>query len=208
MKQNHPKGGRFEERLLARLKEVVDERASAPARRESNPLRRWAWRPGRALAGGAIALGIAGAFVLPMAIDGKGNSAYAVTRQSDGSVRVEIREFEDPDGLQKRLTEEGIKVHVDYLPEGKTCDRDFVEEGPVLDHETESDGTTVFTLDPADYRDNSLVIEAEEGGDPIHFYTAAGDVGECEPVDSRFERIDPPHDGDHPEETGGEDIPN
>lgn len=206
MNRKHSQGGPFEDRLLVELKQVVADRRSALAPEEPGPVRRRAWKPGLALAGGVIALGIA--FVLPMALDGTGNAAYAVTRQADGTVRVEIHEFEDPDGLQRKLTEEGIQVHVD-LPEGKVCDRPFVESGPVLDHETESDGTVVFTLDPADYQgDNYLVIEAEEGGDPIHFYTASGEVPACEHVDVIEPDGPPPGDADHPAENGGEDVSN
>lgn len=203
MNEKDSRDGCFEERLLVELKRVVAEGQGTTVPEKAGRGRRRGWKPGLALAGGALALGIAGIFLLPMGLVGKGSPAYAVTRQSDGTIRVEIREFEDPDGLRRRLAEEGITVHIDYLPEGKMCDRPFVEPGPVLDHETEDDGTTVFTLDPADYQRSSVVIEAEQGGDPIHFYTAKGDVGECEPVDSDFDR---PSDADH--ERGGEDLPN
>jgi hypothetical protein len=182
MKIDKGQNDRFEERLLARLKDVVAERERVPI--PENSTRRRSLRPGLVLVGAAVALGIAGAFVLPMALDG-GEPAYAVTRQADGTIRVEIHEFEDPDGLQERLEKEGLSVRVDYVPVGMVCGREIVGGAVLhpdwLDVETDSGGTVVFFLDPADYQDRVLVIEAEQGGDPITFYAADRDVGECNP---------------------------
>lgn len=144
--------------------------------------------PRRALAIAAGVLALA-ALVVPVALDGDGNAAYAVTTQDDGTVRVEINDFRDPEGLQHRLSQEGIPVHIDQVPAGWTCTRHDLREGPPLDEERMSDGTIVFVLDPADYRDGStLLIQAEDGDGELEFLTAVGPLEDCEPV--RNERID------------------
>jgi len=107
----------FEDRLLAELCAVVAERpAPAPA---PPPSGRRAPRTRLALAGGALAATAAGAFVV--AGGDTSTPAYAVAKQSDGSVTVQINSLRDAAGLQAKLRAAGIPAVVDYTPFGKTC---------------------------------------------------------------------------------------
>jgi hypothetical protein len=124
MKQStqHSLGG-FEQRLLRELRQVVaDNSPSAPAERET--VARPA-RLGRGLriglaAGAAAAAAIA--VVSALSIGGGGGSkAWAVSRNPDGTVTVQIKSLADADGLQRKLAEAGIRSLVQYLPPGKTC---------------------------------------------------------------------------------------
>lgn len=124
MKQStqHPLGG-FEQRLLRELRQVVaDNSPSAPAERETVA------RPARlgrglriGLAAGAAAAAVI-AVVSAVSIGGGGGSkAWAVSRNPDGTVTVQIRSLADADGLQRKLAESGIRALVQYVPPGKTC---------------------------------------------------------------------------------------
>jgi hypothetical protein len=96
----------FEERLLGELKQVV---ASAqPAARKS----RLVWVS-------AAAVVVAGAGISYAAL--KPSPAYAVERDPDGSVRVSIHDYRDPEGLQRRLAAFGVRAAVNYLPAGMAC---------------------------------------------------------------------------------------
>ncbi|WP_084965638.1 hypothetical protein [Thermoactinospora rubra] len=104
---------RFEERLLAALKEELAGRA--PAARPAT--RRRVWVPAAALTGVAAA-----AILVATSVAGwTGSPAFAVTKQSDGSVQVRISEFRDPGELEAELARQGVKAEVDYLPPGQTC---------------------------------------------------------------------------------------
>ena len=104
----------FEERLLLQLKEVVAERASMTAAPAPRSRRRLVISFAAAL----VVVGVLGAALL----SGLGEEpAYAVTRDPDGSIRVYIRDYRDPKGLQRRIEAFGVKAAVDYLPQGKTC---------------------------------------------------------------------------------------
>jgi len=47
--------------------------------------------------------------------------AYAVTKNTDGSVTVEVDSLTDAAGLQAALQAAGVNAVVEYLPEGKMC---------------------------------------------------------------------------------------
>jgi hypothetical protein len=120
----------FEERLLAQLKDVVAERASMAAAPASRSRRRLVIS--FAAAGALAAVGVLVAVLLPALGAGP---AYAVTRDPDGSIRVYIRDYRDPKGLQRRIEAFGVKAAVDYIPLGTTCREprgDFVPPEQVL----------------------------------------------------------------------------
>ncbi|MEU7895456.1 hypothetical protein AB0B45_21695 [Nonomuraea sp. NPDC049152] len=103
----------FEEYLLMELK------AEIVARRER---RRRAGR--RLLAGAAVAgLAAAAAIAVPL-LTGSETRAYAVTRNADGTIRVEVNEFRDADKLEKDLEAMGVVAAIDYVKPGKKCQRD------------------------------------------------------------------------------------
>jgi hypothetical protein len=100
--------GAFEEHLLADLRTVVATRAPD--------------HPARAAAAGA-ALAVATVAVVggPSMFGLRPTAAYAVQRDPDGSIRVSVYDYRDPQGLQRRIEGFGVKAAVDYLPAGMTC---------------------------------------------------------------------------------------
>ncbi|OLF18517.1 hypothetical protein [Actinophytocola xanthii] len=204
---------RFEDRLLVALREIVAERAAAaPAEVEQPravPVRPVRWRPRLALAVGATALGAAAAVVLPSVLGG--DSAYAVARQEDGTIRVEIRQVSDAQGLERRLAELGIPAEVDYLPDGQVCRQPRYAEaaagamaggsgggGPGGDSGGEGDhradysgGSASFTLRPADFASGETLVIATAGRQSLSAIEVAvveGPVLPCVPVSAEDQR--------------------
>lgn len=72
-----------------------------------------------------MALGLAGAGLLAVSIvvgpSLSGTPSYAVTKEPDGVVYIQIRDFRDKAGLAKRLKELDVPATVDYAPPGKWC---------------------------------------------------------------------------------------
>ncbi len=105
-----------EQRLLAALTEVVDERrrSSPSARPLPGPRRVRPHRAGLLAAAGAVAAVTAGV-LLPS------QQAFAVTSLPDGRVKVTLSEsFRDAAALQDRLAQAGVKVRVAGRP-GLPC---------------------------------------------------------------------------------------
>ncbi|RVX46836.1 hypothetical protein EDD27_9744 [Nonomuraea polychroma] len=101
---------RFEEHLLMDLKAEITARAERRHRIAR-----------RLYAGGAVAaLAAAAAFAVP-SLTGTESPAYAVSKNADGTVRVEINEFEDADQLEQDLAKQGVRADISYLPAGKDC---------------------------------------------------------------------------------------
>jgi hypothetical protein len=109
----------FEEQLLAELKNVVAGR-SAPVKSRS--------RRRLVLVGAAAAVALTAAGVSFVAF--RSSPAYAVERDPDGSVRVYIHDYRDPEGLQRRLAAFGIRASVNYLPAGMACKEPRAEYVP------------------------------------------------------------------------------
>jgi hypothetical protein len=113
--------GRFEERLLTELRRAVEAgpapAATPPVARERRSLLR---RP-LALAGG-VAAAAAATLVAVFAIGGGGESdAWAVTRNDDGTVTVEINSLSDADGLERKLRGAGVPAVVEYERAAVMC---------------------------------------------------------------------------------------
>ncbi|MEN3534514.1 hypothetical protein AAH991_05320 [Microbispora sp. ZYX-F-249] len=88
--------------------------ATAP-RQGRSPLRR------RLLAGAAVT-GIAAAAVVAVPLlAGTQNAAYAVVKQTDGTIRVTVRELREPDELEAKLEDAGIPADVTFTEAGKRC---------------------------------------------------------------------------------------
>ncbi|MPZ62923.1 MAG: hypothetical protein GEU93_16860 [Propionibacteriales bacterium] len=186
--------GRFEDRLLAELKQVVARRAADAEPEPAGKVRGSAWRSRFALAGGVAAVGAAAVMVMPT-LGGSGtSSAYAVTTNDSGTVTVRIEQFSDAAGLEQKLEEKGIPATVYYLPTGQMCQEPWftgdADAGARL-AEPDNDGSSgfTFTLDPDDFTGNkSLVVEAAgpergvEDGASLMVAIASGPVGDCEPV--------------------------
>lgn len=106
----------FEERLLAELRHVVAARPASGV--VAAPRRR---RAPRLLLGGAATTAAVGLAVLLVAGGGGVAPAFAVDRQSDGTVTVTISRLSDAAGLQAQLRAAGIPAVIDYTPPGKAC---------------------------------------------------------------------------------------
>lgn len=210
---NNSGGGRFEDRLLVELKQVVASRASSAEPTQAPPVRRAAWRPRLALAGGAATLGLAGAFLLPTFL-GNENAAFAVTENDDGTVTVKINHFSDAEELRRKLADVDIPATVEYLPLGQMCAEPwFTGDSSVGQRlaEPARDGSITFTLDPDEFTgDKSLVVQTSgpnsgiETGTEIMVAIASGPVRACNPVDAGHgsERIEqPPRDAGPGHET-------
>ncbi|WP_067182691.1 hypothetical protein [Microtetraspora niveoalba] len=104
----------FEDRLLAALKADMAARpARATAPRRVTGRRLFA-------AAGVLGVAAAAAVAVPMAI-GADTPAYALTKNADGSINLKIREFRDPDQVERDLAGMGVTADITYLPLGKWC---------------------------------------------------------------------------------------
>jgi hypothetical protein len=180
--------GQFEKNLLTELREVVAERTTAQPRR-ALPRRRLAL----ATAGsGLLATGLL--VGLPALNGDQTQAAYAVVTNDDGTVALTIIRPDDAEGLERELAEHGITAEVDSPPPGKMCQNDpprftvdetwpywiYVKDGaPQID---DFDG---WTLGPANFQGQTLVIEIETDTDNSMSVIAVADgpVAPCVLVD-------------------------
>jgi hypothetical protein len=200
--------GSFEDRLLAELKhEIVTRNQSRTTighrRRFAVPV---STTRRLAIAGGlASVLAIAVAAGLPLPGDGDGTEAYAVTKNDDGSVSVEVASLEDAAGLERELREAGVRAVVQYVPPGKACtEQTFVParaETGRMSVEMRGGGPVRFTIENNGIAPGTtLVIQtqrfaAQPGGSAapsptgaeasgIALALAQGSVAPCELVDA------------------------
>jgi hypothetical protein len=179
----------FEERLLHELRIVVgDQPADRGGRR---PVRR-----GRrlALAGGLAAAVPAAAIAGVVFFTAGTQAAYAVTKNADGSVTVEIDSLTDAAGLQAKLQAAGVNAVVDYLPAGKMCQQPWFTPAGHRAGETQQssvgpsdDGATRFTISGDLPTDETLVVTTQTGPGnerALDLAWAKGEVPSCEVVDA------------------------
>jgi hypothetical protein len=185
--------GGFEERLLSELRNVV---VDGP--RPERPLR----RPRRlVLAGSLASVAVVAAVAGVLLLTGGASPAYAVNKNDDGTVTVEIDSLRDAAGLERKLHEAGVRALVQYLPPGKACKQPWPETStapPDLGSEKgmikggvlhTQDGHTRFTVSDNLPADLTLVVmtqtgAAADGPEAIGISFARGDVRPCEVVDS------------------------
>ncbi|NUR87510.1 MAG: hypothetical protein HOY71_25800 [Nonomuraea sp.] len=96
----------FEERLLMELKTEIGRRGR----------RRRLLRGGLVASLGAVAAGVA----VPLLI-GTATPAYAITKNPDGTILVQVKEFRDADRLERDLKGAGVRADVRYLQLGTRC---------------------------------------------------------------------------------------
>jgi len=177
----------FEERLLVELRSRVEEQPAGRGRRRALGPRRLAVAGGLALV--LVAAALAGAFFLSAGTQ----SAYAVTKNADGTVTVEIDSLSDAAGLQAKLRDAGVSAVVEYLPAGKMCKQPWFTPAGAAAHGAQqsssgvrtSGGSTTFTITtpPAGV---TLVISTQTGPDDaraLGIGYAKGDVPPCDVVD-------------------------
>ncbi|TYK46808.1 hypothetical protein [Actinomadura decatromicini] len=109
---------KFEERLLAELKDVVAaQTASATANSHARSVR-WRWA-GLVTAAAATAAGLA--IGIPVLTGDQAPQANAVVRDPDGSIRIYIRDYRHPEIIASRLRGLGVPAVVDFVPNDKRC---------------------------------------------------------------------------------------
>ncbi|MDX3103331.1 hypothetical protein ACIBO5_47400 [Nonomuraea angiospora] len=103
----------FEERLLVEIKNEFVTRRAARKRR-------------LAFGGAVAAAAAAAAIIVPIVITP--DPAYAVTRNSDGSIQITIKEFRDADGLERELAGLGVRADITYLQAGMACEHNRYQD--------------------------------------------------------------------------------
>jgi len=177
----------FEDRLLAELREVVESRP-APAR-EPSARRTPPRRVGLTLGAGA-ALAAVGAAAVVLAGGGSDTPAYAVERQDDGTVTVDINNLRDADGLERKLRAAGVPAEVDYTPEDKTCrsPRGKPADGPhTMGMRGRDDGSARLTIPRGDVKPGETVVISTSVGEhlsSIGIEIVDGPVAACELIDA------------------------
>ena len=196
----------FEDRLLHELRGIVA--AEPAAERERRPS--WTWIAPRRLvpAVGTVVLAGVAAVAAVQLVGGGAAPAYAVSKNDDGTVTVEIASLEDAAGLEAKLRDAGIPAVVQYLPPGKACKQPWPGATPAPGSlsspggmpikggvEHTSDGRTRFTMSRNLPTDVTLVImtqvvSAADGPagarspSAIGVMLAQGRVQPCEIVDA------------------------
>jgi len=179
----------FDERLLVELRSLVtDPRVD---RGQGRRLRRG---PRVLLVGGLAAVLAAAAIASVFFLSTGTQAAYAVTRNADGTVTVEIDSLNDAAGLQTKLRAVGVNAVVQYLPEGKMCKQPwFTPAGhDAIGGTTQgsigrsTDGATRFTITvpPAGI---TMVISTQTGSGgerALGIGWANGAVPPCQVVDA------------------------
>jgi len=180
----------FEERLLVELRGLVA--ASPPARGQRHPV--WS-RPRLVLAGGLVAVAAAAAAAGVFFLAAGTPAAYAVTKNADGTVTVEIDSLSDAAGLEAKLQAVGVNAVVQYLPAGKMCKQPwFTPAGPAAagglresSVGRNGDGTTSFTISADQPAGTTLVISTQSGPggeQALGIGFAQGAVPACQVVDA------------------------
>ena len=179
----------FEERLLLELRAVVE------TPRTERGQRRAVWRRPRLALAGTFAVVLAVAVAAGMFFfSGGTQAAYAVTKNADGSVTVEIDSLTDAAGLQSALQAVGVNAVVVYLPEGKMCQQPWYTPAGHAAGETQqsgvgpsSDGKISFTLtaDQAPGITTVITTQTGPGGETaLGIGHAQGTVPACQVVDA------------------------
>jgi hypothetical protein len=179
----------FEERLLHELRSLV----AVPT--IGHEQRRAFWERRRlVLAGGVTAVLATAATVGVVLLSAGTQAAYVVSKNADGTVTVEIDSLSDAAGLQAKLQAAGVNAVVQYVPEGKVCQKPwFTPLGHPVDGTTQSGvdrlggGGVSFTISANIPADATVVISTQTGPDnerALAIAYAQGEVPPCEVVDA------------------------
>ncbi len=155
----------FEERLLVELRKTM---TAGPVERGQ---RRPVWGGPRVVLAGGVAAVLAAAAVAGVFLFSAGTqAAYAVTRNADGSVTVEIDSLTDASGLQAKLQAAGVNAVVEYLPAGKMCRQPWFTPAGHPAGETQQssvgpsgEGATRFTISGNRPVGATLVVTTQTG---------------------------------------------
>ncbi|MFD1938320.1 MULTISPECIES: hypothetical protein [Nonomuraea] len=108
----------------ALLAAITAEQPGATPEKLDAPRWRRGYTPGRLALGLAASVVLAAGAVVGSGLlsDGSGlSSSYAVTRAADGKVIIQVRDFRDAEGLERRLKDLNVPAIVDYVPSGQMC---------------------------------------------------------------------------------------
>ncbi|GAA4057605.1 hypothetical protein [Nonomuraea soli] len=186
----------FEERLLTALKQELATRETVV------PLRR---NTGRRVAGWSAAVaGVAAATLFAFNLYGGASAAYAVTEDPDGTVKVQVNELSDPEGLEAALQAKGIAAVVDFLPEGRTCKaprgRASGPDGRLAVGMSAGSGGFTFEVTEGQIGENQTLVLTLSGVGASVFGSqleiVEGPVAACEEVDMPKPSGGPARDGD------------
>jgi hypothetical protein len=187
---------RFEDRLLAELRQIVAARPIPPAPAANAQAAASARRraPRRLLAVAATA-GVAATAILLVAGGDRVTPAFAVERQPDGNVSVTINRISDAADLQRQLQAAGIPAVVDYTPAGKTCRQPRGRPAPAPSRPAEArvagstakGGSTRFTISRNMVSSGQTLVIATSGGDgptSVGMEVVQGPVAACQLVNA------------------------
>jgi hypothetical protein len=179
----------FEERLLHELKHLV---VGQPVDRGQ---RRPLWRGSRLVFAGGLAAAFAAIAAGVLMLTAGAQPAYAVTKNADGTVTVEIDSLSDAAGLEAKLRAAGVNAVVAYLPAGKMCQQPWFTPSRAGEARGMSqssvgrtgDGTTRFTISGSHAPSATLVLTTQTGpgnDQALGIAWAEGDVPPCQVVDA------------------------
>jgi hypothetical protein len=199
---------RFEDRLLAELRQVVADRPAPPvaaAQSASSSHSTARLRRPRLLLGGGAAAAVAAAVLLVTAGGDGVTPAFAIDHQPNGNVTVTINRLSDAADLQRQLRADGIPTVVNYTPLGKMCREPRGRPAPNPSHPVTtsvsgstslSKASTTFTIS----RDmvgagQTLVIETSggAGASSVGMRVVEGAVSPCVLVDAPTPPAGPAH---------------
>ncbi|MGC5009581.1 hypothetical protein ACLQ2R_02330 [Streptosporangium sp. DT93] len=178
------------------LKEFMMQEIQRDTRPEERVRRRLLRRP--ALLAPVLAAAVAVAVAVPVLVSG-GTPAYAVARNPDGTISVQINEVRDSKKLEADLNALGFRAVVDYVPQGKQCEDprgDFLPSersyGPAADDplviiDRGPISEKGFLFNPAALEEGQTAVLEFNIGDPtVHIWAkiANGPVKPCVMVDT------------------------
>jgi RNA polymerase sigma factor (sigma-70 family) len=102
--------------LLMELKAAVSERAAREHAREPRKI-----TGRRKMTGAAVVAATAAAVAAMPFVVGSETPAYAMTRNADGSITVQVNDLREPERLEADLARQGVPADVTYLKWGQNC---------------------------------------------------------------------------------------
>ncbi|GIH48719.1 hypothetical protein SAMN05421833_12023 [Microbispora rosea] len=176
----------FEEQILMELK--AEYGARVERRRRTRRLM---------MVTAAAGLAAVAAIAVPL-LTGSESAAYAISKNDDGTIRVELHEFRDADKLEQDLKDLGVNADITYLNSRQICARDRGQnvDSPIGKTPEEWEKTAVrnvarpngrgMDIDPRHISSGqTLVMEVSEEGDSVTLGTRliVGEVRPCNPMD-------------------------
>ncbi|MEV0144372.1 MULTISPECIES: hypothetical protein [unclassified Nonomuraea] len=170
----------------AHLMAMIEQK---PAAAPVSPRRRWL---GLAVLGTAAAAALA--IGVPVLLGQGAAPANAVIRESDGSIKIYVRDYKRPEVIEHQLRNLGVQASVTFLPAGKQCKEPrgtYLPDNPaLLTTEPPAEGEDDYwRLHPEQIKPEQTFVYTmwyEEDGDnsmaSARYRVATGPVTPCEVV--------------------------